>query len=134
MITLQGKTSRWFGMQSRGTQGFSFTPTLFIEYHSNMDDFNSMTLCFFIVDDLAAVIAGQIGITFTDPSIDMEQRLHSFVERLEFYSIFSGQTINDSKTETMFSARATSYPDPMPCLRCGEHTIKRTSSFKYWGH
>ena len=34
----------------------------------------------------------------------------------------------------MFSARAINYPNPMPCLKCGEHTIKWTSSFKYLGY
>jgi hypothetical protein len=34
----------------------------------------------------------------------------------------------------MFSARAVCYPNPMPRLLCGDHTIEWISSFKYLGY
>ena len=134
IIEIQGKRSRWFGILRGGPQGSSFTPTLFITYHSDMGDFLPMAMSFFFADDLAAVMAGQIGIRFTDQCIELERRLHTFFEKLEFYSILAAQPINYSKTEAMFSARAINYPNPMPCLRCGSHIIKWTSSFKYLGY
>ncbi len=37
-----------------------------------------MAMSFFFTDDLTAVIAGQIGIRYTDQCIDLERRLCSF--------------------------------------------------------
>ena len=34
----------------------------------------------------------------------------------------------------MFSARAVGYPNPIPQLRCGDHSIEWISSFKYLGY
>ena len=67
VIEIQGKRSRWFDIQREGPQGSSFTQTLFITYHSDMGDFIPMAMSFFFADDLAAVIAGQIGIRFHRP-------------------------------------------------------------------
>ena len=134
VIEIQGKRSRWFAIHRGGPQGSSFTPTLFITYHSDMGDFLPMAMSFFFADDLAAVLAGQIGLRFTDQCIDLERRLHSFLERLEAYSILAVQPINYSKTVAMFSARAINYPNPMPALRCGGQSIEWTPSFKYLGY
>ena len=120
VVEIQGKRSRWFEIKRGGPQGSSFTPTLFITYHSDMAEFLPMAMSFFFADDLAAVIAGQIGIRFTDQCIDLERRLHSFCEQLELYSILAVQPIN--------------YPNPMPVLRCGDQTIEWVSSFKYLGY
>jgi hypothetical protein len=90
-----------------------------------------MAISLFFAHHLAAVPTGQIGIRFTDQCIELERKLYTFVEKLELYSILAAQTINNSKKEAMFSARAINYPNPMLCLRCGSHTTKWTSSFKY---
>jgi hypothetical protein len=79
-----------------------------------------MAMSFFFADDLAPVIAGQIGIRFTDQCIDLERRLHSFFVQLELYYILAVQPIN--------------YPNPMSTLRCGDQTIEWVSSFKYLGY
>ncbi|CAM4741603.1 unnamed protein product [Rotaria magnacalcarata] len=112
----------------------SVTPTLFITYHSDMADFLPGAMPFFFADDLAAVLAGQIGIRFTDQCIDLEHRLHTFFEQLEFYAILAVQPINYSKTQAMFSARAVCYPNPLPQVYCGDHKVEWITSFKYLGY
>ena len=87
IIEVQGKRSRWFNINRGRPQDSSLTLTLFITYHSDMSNFIPMAMCFFFADDLAAVMAGHIGITFTEQFIDLERRLQSFLEHLEFYSI-----------------------------------------------
>ena len=44
-----------------------------------------MAMSFFLADDLAAVTAGQIGIRYTDQCIDLDGRLRSFFDQLEYY-------------------------------------------------
>jgi hypothetical protein len=99
-----------------------------------MANFLPGAICFFFADDLAAVLAGQIEIRFTDQCLDLECRLQTFLEQLESYSSLAVQPINYSKTQAMFSARAVCYPNPMPLLRCGDQQIKWISSFKYLGY
>ena len=94
MVEMEGKRFRWFEIRRGGPQGSSFTPTLFITYHSDMAEFLPMAMAFFFADDLAAVIAGQVGMRFTDQCIDLERRLRSFYEQLELYSILEVQPIN----------------------------------------
>jgi hypothetical protein len=134
MIEVQGKRSRWFAINRGGPQGSSFTPTLFITYHSDMSDFIPGAMSFFFADDLAAVLAGRIGVKFTEQCIDLERRLQIFLEQLEFYSILAVQPINYLKTQVMFSPRAVRYPDPLPHLCCGNQTIEWVNSFKYLGY
>ena len=52
----------------------------------------------------------QLGICYTDQCLDVEKRVSSFVEHLEFYSRLSAQPINMSKTVALFSARAVGLP------------------------
>ena len=134
IVEVQGKRSRWFTINRGGPQGSSLTPTLFITYHSDMADFFPGAMSFFFADDLAAVLAGRIGVKFTEQCIDLERRLRTFLEQLEFYSILAVQPINYSKTQVMFSARALYYPNPMPHLTCGGQTLEWVSSFKYLGY
>ncbi|CAF1614345.1 unnamed protein product [Didymodactylos carnosus] len=102
-IEVNGKFSRWLAILRGGPQGSCFTATLFITYHSDMEDFLPIAVSFFFADDLAAVIAGRIGIRFTDQCIDLERRLHRFFEYFKFYAILAVQPINYSKTKAMFS-------------------------------
>ncbi|CAF3324358.1 unnamed protein product [Rotaria sp. Silwood2] len=133
-IEIEGKRSKWIKINRGGPQGSSLTPTLFITYHSDMADFIPGAMSFFFADDLAAVLAGQIGLKFTDQCLDLERRLQTFFKQLEFYSVLAVQPINYSKTQTMFSARAVCYPNPMPEVRCGDNAIEWVSSFKYLGY
>jgi hypothetical protein len=98
-----------------------------------MEDFIPMAMSFFFADDLAAVIAAQILIRFGDQFIDLERRLHFFLECPEFYAILSVQPINYVKTNAMFSARAISYPNPMSVLKFGNEFIEWVALFKYLG-
>ena len=134
VIEIQGRRSRWITIHRGGPQGSVFTPTLFITYHSDMADFIPGAMAFFFADDLAAVLAGQMGIKFSEQCIDLERRLQSFLEQLEFYSILAVQPINYAKTQTMFSARAVGYPNPMPHLECGGNHIEWISAYKYLGY
>ncbi|CAF4408726.1 unnamed protein product [Rotaria magnacalcarata] len=84
--------------------------------------------------EIQAVLAGQIGLKFTQQCVDLERRLQMFFEQLEFYSILAVQPINYSKTQIMFTARAICYPNPMPQVKCGDNVIEWTSSFKYLGY
>ena len=47
IIEVQGKSSRWFTINRGGLQGSSFTPTLFVMYHSDMLDFFPGPMFFF---------------------------------------------------------------------------------------
>ncbi|CAF1592447.1 unnamed protein product, partial [Didymodactylos carnosus] len=117
VIEIAGVKSRWFEIMRGGPQGSSFTATLFITYHADMEYFIPEAMSFLFADDLAAVLAGQIGIKFTQQCIDLEKRLHIFFEQLEFYAVLTVQRINCIKTKGMFSARAINYPNPMPDIR-----------------
>ncbi|CAF3391072.1 unnamed protein product [Rotaria socialis] len=134
VIEVQGNPSRWININRGGPQCSSVTPTLFITYHRDMADFIPGAMSFVFADDLAAVIAGQIGIRFTDQCIDLERRLHTFFEQLEFYAILDIQPINYSKAQVMFSARAVCYPNPLPQVHCGDHKVEWIPSFKYLGY
>jgi hypothetical protein len=134
VIEIQGKRSKWINIFRGGPQGSSISPTLFITYHSDMADYIPAAMSFFFADDLAAVLAGQMGEQFTKQCIALERRLQTFLEQLEFYSLLAMQPINYTKTQGMFSARAINYPNPMPVLQCGNHALEWISSFKYLGY
>ncbi|CAF3380880.1 unnamed protein product [Rotaria socialis] len=133
-IDIQGTCSRWFPIKRGGPQGSSLTPSVFITYHSDMSDAFPMVMSFLFADDVAATMAGQMGIKYTDQCIDLEKRLASFFDNLEYYSVLSVQPINYKKTHAMWTARAVSYLNPMPILKCGEHIISWTNQFKYLGY
>ncbi|CAF1168797.1 unnamed protein product [Rotaria sordida] len=99
-----------------------------------MADFIPGAMSFFFADDLAAVLAVQMGIKFTEECIDLERRLHTFFEQLELHSILAVQPINYTKTQIMFSARAVCYPNPLPVILCGDYIIEWVSEFKYLGY
>ena len=134
VIEIHGKRSRWFKINRGGPQGSSLTPTLFISYHSDMADFIPGAMSFFFADDLAAVIAGRMGVKFTQQCIDLERRLKTFGEQLEYYASLTVQPINYIKTQIMFTARAVCYPNPMPQLCCGGQQTEWVSEFKYLGY
>jgi hypothetical protein len=99
-----------------------------------MADYIPAAMSSFFADDLAAVLAGRMGVQFTKQCMDLERRLQTFLEQLEYYSLLSVQPINYAKTQVMFTARAVNYPNPMPSLQCGEHDLEWISSFKYLGY
>ena len=58
-----------------------------------MADFFPGVMSFFFSDKLAAVLAGRIGEKFTEQCVDLERRLQTFLEQLEFHSILAVQPI-----------------------------------------
>ncbi len=125
---MQGKISRWFPIHCCGPQGSSVTPSLFITYHVDMGQFLPMAMPFFVADDLAAVIAGEIDTRYMERCIDLERRLRTFFDHLEYYSILAVQPINYLKTQAIWSAREGGYPNPMPSIKCDEHSIECVKS------
>ena len=133
-IEIAGKRSDWFSILRGGPQGSSLTPSIFMSYHSDMGDALPMAISSFFADNLAATMAGRIGIRFTEQCIDIEKRLKSFFDCLEIYAILAVQPINYDKTKALWSARAVCPPNPMPKLTCGGNSIEWTREYKYLGY
>lgn len=94
---MNGCRSRWFRIKRRGPQGSSLTPSVFITYHSDLSDAVPAAMSFLFADDVAATIAGQMGLKYTTQCIDLERRLAKFFADLEYYSILAVQPINWTK-------------------------------------
>jgi hypothetical protein len=97
-----------------------------------MGDFLGFCLSHSFADDLAAVVAGGIGMKFTAQCLELEKKLQLFFKNLEFYSILTSQPINYSKTEGLWSARAVG--PPKFDISAGDNMIQWTDKFKYLGY
>ena len=86
----------------------------------------------FFADDLAAVLAGRIGVKLTDQCIDLERRLGTFINNLEYYSLLTLQPIDYRKTKAMWSSRSPRHP--VIELRCDNEGIKWVKNYKYLGY
>ncbi|CAF2079692.1 unnamed protein product [Rotaria magnacalcarata] len=64
-IEINGSKSRWFSIEKGGPQGSVLTPTLFITYNCDMDSSLSGCISHFFADDLAGIMAGQLGINYS---------------------------------------------------------------------
>ncbi|CAF4035626.1 unnamed protein product, partial [Adineta steineri] len=134
-IEIKGHKSRYFNIEKGGPQGSVLTPTLFISYHCDMGQFLSSCTSHFFADDVAAILAGQMGVRFTDQCLDLEKRVKSFLDRLEFYSCLSDQPLNRSKTDALFSARAIGLPKfTISFDSDGGDEIKWKKEYKYLGY
>ncbi len=133
-IDMRGHRSRWFPIKRGGPQGSSLTPSVFITYHLDPSDAIPWATSFLFADDVAATMAGQMGLKYTDQCMDLEKRLSSFFNDLEYYSTLAVQPINYNKTMAMWSARSVGYPNPMPVLKCGGQVIGWTDKYKYLGY
>ncbi|CAF4513316.1 unnamed protein product, partial [Rotaria sp. Silwood2] len=71
-IEVNGSKSRWFNIGKGGPQGGILTPCLFIAYHCDMGQFLSGCTSHFFADDLAAIVSGQIGLSYTNQCLDLE--------------------------------------------------------------
>lgn len=96
-VEIKGQISRWFHIHRGGPQGSILTPTVFITYHSDMTNYLNMASSFMFADDLAAVLSGWIGEKYSTQCLDIERRLKSLLDSLEFYAILSIQPINYEK-------------------------------------
>ena len=134
-VEILGARSRWFAIERGGPQGSTLTPSVFISYHSDMDNFIQKCSAFYFADDLAAVMAGHIGIRYLGQCLDLEKKLKVFFDYLEYYSLLAAQPINYEKTEAFWSARAWGvHEGPKFNIWCGDHQIKWCSAFKYLGY
>ena len=131
-VEIKGHKSRWFHIHRGGPQGSTLTPTVFITYHSDMTNYLNMASSFMFADDLAAVVSGRIGEKYSIQCLDIERRLKSLLEALEFYAILAIQPINYEKTVGLWSARAIG--GPKFNLYLGDTNIKWTQEFKYLGY
>ena len=131
-IEINNNRSRWFKIERGGPQGSSLTPTVFISYHADMSNFLSWSSSHLFADDLAAIFAGGIGELFSIQCLDLERRIKSFCNQLEYYCLLTDQPINYSKTECLWSSRA-----PRSAsfnVEIGGNSIKCTKEFKYLGY
>lgn len=134
-IEINNKKSKWFMIEKGDPQGSVLTPTLFISFHCDMSQFLSSCTSHFFADDVAAILAGNLGARYTDQCLELEKRIKSFLIDLEFYSQLADQPLNYSKTEAMFSARAIGHP-PFDINFEGSNQVKLSwkSDYKYLGY
>ena len=92
-VEIRGEKSRWLSISRAGPQGSTFTPTLFITYHSYLTGFLNICSSFMFVDDLAAVIADNIRSKFRNQCLDLERKLKIFIDNLEYYAILTVQSV-----------------------------------------
>ncbi|CAF4531420.1 unnamed protein product [Rotaria socialis] len=109
-IEINGKKSRWFPIEKGGPQRGILTTSLFITYHSDMGQFLPWCTSHVFADDLAAVVAGQLGKHYMDQCLDLEMRIKLLLGQLEYYSLLAVQPTNFAKTEALYSARAIGSP------------------------
>ena len=131
-IEIAGQKSRWFNILKGCPQGAVFSPTLFITYHADMGEFLGFCLSHFFTDDLAAVLAGSIGMKYSTQCLDLEKKLNLFFDNLLFYSTLTSQPINFSKTVGLWSARAIGSPKFE--ISAGDNQIRWVKEFKYLGY
>ena len=97
-----------------------------------MGDFLGGCLSHFFADDLAAILAGSIGMKYSNQCLELERKLQLFFDNLEFYSTLTAQPINYSKTEGLWSARAIGHPKFE--IPAGQNKTKWVKEFKYLGY
>jgi hypothetical protein len=134
-IEINNSKSRWFEIEKGGPQGSVLTPTLFISFHCDMSKSLSGCTSHFFADDVAAILAGQLGVRYTNQCLDLEQRIKSFLDRLERYSLLADQPLNYAKTEAIYSARAVGHPKfNIKFEGWNEIQINWKSDYKYLGY
>ncbi|CAF1573779.1 unnamed protein product [Rotaria magnacalcarata] len=118
-----------------GPQGSVLTTTSFITYNCDMNSSLSCCIPHFFADDLAGILAGQLGIKYSSQCLDLEKRIETFLDCLEYYSCLTDQPINLNRTETMFSARAIGLPNFDIHFSHGtKESINLISEYKYLGY
>jgi hypothetical protein len=75
-----------------------------------MPPFLTYEFSHFFVDDLAAIIAGNIGSKFVTQSFDPERKTTLFLDQLADHCTIADQPVNYSKTVALCSTRAISAP------------------------
>jgi hypothetical protein len=67
-----------------------------------MSHFLSGYTSHFFADDMTAILAGQLGIRYTNQCLELEKRIKSFLDLLEFYSRLADQPLKWAKIEALF--------------------------------
>lgn len=115
-------------------KGLARRQVFFITYHSDLSDAIPMATTFLFADDVAATMAGQVGLKYCNQCVDLERRLDTFFDDLEYYYLLAVQPINYNKTQAMWSIRAIKYPNPISLLKCNANFIGWTNKYKYFGY
>ncbi len=88
----------------------------------------------FFADDLAAILAGQLGARYTDQCLDLEKRVKLFLDQLAYYSSITVEPINFPKIKALYSVRAIGLPKFDIFLDDKEKKINWIDEFKYLGY
>ena len=131
-IEINGSKSRWFAIERGSPQGGVLSPSLFIAFHADMPSYLSWCTSHLFADDLAAIVAGRIGIRYTAQCIDIERRLKLLLDQLESYALLCMQPVNIKKTVGLWSARAIGSA-PFD-LELNDEKLIWVSEFKYLGY
>ncbi|CAF3804835.1 unnamed protein product [Rotaria sp. Silwood1] len=116
-------------------QGSVLSPTLFITYNCDLGSSLAGCISHLFADDLAGIVADQLGIKYTYQCLDLEKRLKVFIDHLEYYSCLTDQPINTNKTQALFTTRAIGHPKFDIHFNLGsKEKINWVSEYKYLGY
>ncbi|CAF3818990.1 unnamed protein product [Rotaria sp. Silwood1] len=116
-------------------QGSVLSPTLFITYNCDLGSSLAGCISHLFADDLAGIVADQLGIKYTYQCLDLEKRLKVFIDHLEYYSCLTDQPINTNKTQALFTTRAIGHPKFDIHFNSGsKEKINWVSEYKYLGY
>ncbi|CAF3913491.1 unnamed protein product [Rotaria sp. Silwood2] len=134
-IEINETRSRWFNIDKGCPQGSVLSPTLFITYNCDLGSSLAGCISHLFADDMAGIVAGQLGIKYTYQCLDLEKRLKVFIDHLEYYSCLTDQPINTNKTQALFTTRAIGHPKFDIHFNSGsKEKINWVSEFKYLGY
>ncbi|CAF5165747.1 unnamed protein product, partial [Rotaria magnacalcarata] len=100
----------WFNIDKGCPQSSVLSPTLFIIYNCDLGSYLANCTSHLFADDLAVIVAGQLGIKYSYQCLDLEKRIKLLIDHLEYYSYLIDQPINTNKTQALFTARAIGHP------------------------
>ncbi|CAF2948356.1 unnamed protein product [Rotaria sp. Silwood2] len=134
-IEINETKSRWFNIDKGCPQGSVLSPTLFITYNCDLGSSLASCTSHLFADDLAVIVAGQLGIKYSYQCLDLEKRIKVFIDHLEYYSYLTDQPINTNKTQALFTARAIGHPKFDIHFNSGsKEKINWVPEYKYLGY
>ncbi|CAF5115880.1 unnamed protein product, partial [Rotaria magnacalcarata] len=125
----------WFNIDKGCPQSSVLSPTLFIIYNCDLGSSLANCTSHLFADDLAVIVAGQLGIKYSYQCLDLEKRIKVFIDHLEYYSYLIDQPINTNKTQALFTARAIGHPKFDIHFNSGsKEKINWVPEYKYLGY
>lgn len=106
--------SRWFRIEKGGPQ--------------------TGTTSHMFADEIAVILAGQLGLRYSEQCLDLAKRVNKFLDYLEYYSVLADQPLDYLKTEAMFSSRATGHPKFDLVFPNQNSIVKWQKNYKYLGY